>query len=244
MNPARPAILAVDGGNSKADVALVAADGSLLAAVRGPTISHQAVGLRRGLDALERTTEQALTSAGLDPATRPVAGLGIHALAGADLPGDVRSARGAAFASAASPTSLSSSTTPMPRCGPGATGRGAWPSSAARGSTGSGSARADDSRPVRGRRRVLPATGAAATTSRWRRSERRSGAATGEGPGRRWSVLVPAEFGYRRPGELDDRALHRSTRRARSSAATPAARVPGGRRWRRGGTPDRRRARR
>ncbi|MEA2606007.1 MAG: hypothetical protein QOI00_764, partial [Chloroflexota bacterium] len=40
-----PAVLAVDGGNSKADVALVAADGALLGAVRGPTISHQATTL-------------------------------------------------------------------------------------------------------------------------------------------------------------------------------------------------------
>ena len=31
-----PAVLALDGGNSKTDVALVAPDGSLLAAVRGP----------------------------------------------------------------------------------------------------------------------------------------------------------------------------------------------------------------
>jgi N-acetylglucosamine kinase-like BadF-type ATPase len=33
-----PAVLAVDGGNSKTDLALVAADGTLLAAVRGPGI--------------------------------------------------------------------------------------------------------------------------------------------------------------------------------------------------------------
>ena len=40
-----PVVLAVDGGNSKVDVALVAADGHVLAAVRGPTISHQAIPL-------------------------------------------------------------------------------------------------------------------------------------------------------------------------------------------------------
>nr|MBA2381274.1 ATPase [Chloroflexota bacterium] len=38
----QPAVLAVDGGNSKADVGLIAADGTLLAAVHGGTISHQA----------------------------------------------------------------------------------------------------------------------------------------------------------------------------------------------------------
>lgn len=84
------AILAVDGGNSKADVALVAADGTLLAVVRGPTISHQAVGLVPGLDSLEISVGQALRLAGMEADARPVAGLGIHALAGADLPSDVR----------------------------------------------------------------------------------------------------------------------------------------------------------
>ena len=41
-------LLAVDGGNSKTDVALLGADGSVLAALRGPTVSHQAVGAERG----------------------------------------------------------------------------------------------------------------------------------------------------------------------------------------------------
>ena len=46
------AVLAVDGGNSKTDIALVADDGRVLAFVRGPTSSHQAVGLERGMDQL------------------------------------------------------------------------------------------------------------------------------------------------------------------------------------------------
>ena len=37
-------LIAVDGGNSKVDLALVGEDGGLLSAVRGPTISHQARG--------------------------------------------------------------------------------------------------------------------------------------------------------------------------------------------------------
>ena len=53
-DPNAPPILAVDGGNSKADVALVGIDGTLLAAVRGPTISHQAVGLEEGVRRLTR----------------------------------------------------------------------------------------------------------------------------------------------------------------------------------------------
>ena len=37
MKVARPAILAVDGGNSKTDLALVSAGGELRALVHGPT---------------------------------------------------------------------------------------------------------------------------------------------------------------------------------------------------------------
>ena len=90
MTEALPALLAVDGGNSKADVAVVDADGTVLSAVRGPTISHQAVGLEAGLDALESLVRHALSQATIDPDRRPAAGLGLYALAGADLPGDVR----------------------------------------------------------------------------------------------------------------------------------------------------------
>ena len=85
-----PAIFAVDGGNSKADVALVAIDGTLLSVLRGPPISHQAVGLERGLDNLETSAGEALRLAGLDAGRRPVSPLGVYALAGADLPSDIR----------------------------------------------------------------------------------------------------------------------------------------------------------
>jgi N-acetylglucosamine kinase-like BadF-type ATPase len=84
------AVLAVDGGNSKTDIALVAADGALLAAVRGSTTSHQAVGLAEGLRRLTELVETAARQAGLDPAARPIASLGVHALAGADFAADVR----------------------------------------------------------------------------------------------------------------------------------------------------------
>jgi N-acetylglucosamine kinase-like BadF-type ATPase len=84
------AVLAVDGGNSKTDVALVAADGKLLSAVRGPTTSHQAVGLEEGLRRLTELVETAARQAGLDPTARPIARLGVHALAGADFGADVR----------------------------------------------------------------------------------------------------------------------------------------------------------
>jgi N-acetylglucosamine kinase-like BadF-type ATPase len=79
-------VLAVDGGNSKADLALVAGDGSLIAAVHGPTISHQAVGLEAGM---ARLVELAAECAG-GRLARPVAELGVYSLAGADYAEDVR----------------------------------------------------------------------------------------------------------------------------------------------------------
>ena len=77
-------VLAVDGGNSKTDVALVADDGALLAAVRGPTVSHQAVGLDEGMARLERLARD--VGASVDGP----ADVAVFALAGADYPSDVR----------------------------------------------------------------------------------------------------------------------------------------------------------
>lgn len=88
--PARPAaVLAVDGGNSKADVALVGHEGELLAALRGGTISHQAVGLEPGMDRLATLVERLRTEAGL-AANGPVAEIGVYSVAGADFPSDER----------------------------------------------------------------------------------------------------------------------------------------------------------
>lgn len=85
----RLAILAVDGGNSKTDVALVAPDGRLLAALRGPTTSHQQVGLVAGADRLAALVREARTLGGV-PEQAPPAEVGVHALAGADTPADHR----------------------------------------------------------------------------------------------------------------------------------------------------------
>ncbi len=83
-------VLAVDGGNSKTDIALVAADGRLLGAVRGATTSHQAVGLEAGVDRLVGLVEEVARQAGLDPSARPISTVGVHAIAGADFIADVR----------------------------------------------------------------------------------------------------------------------------------------------------------
>lgn len=83
-----PAILAVDGGNSKTDVALVAADGRLLVALRGPTISHQQVGLAIAAERLASLVGEARARAGLTDADgRPA--IAAYTLAGADTPGDI-----------------------------------------------------------------------------------------------------------------------------------------------------------
>jgi N-acetylglucosamine kinase-like BadF-type ATPase len=83
-------ILAVDGGNSKADVALVGADGTVLAAVRGPTISHQAVGMPEATRRLAALVRRVRAGAGLAPEGAPTMRTAVACLAGADYPEDVR----------------------------------------------------------------------------------------------------------------------------------------------------------
>ena len=79
------AVLAIDGGNSKTDVALVADDGTLLASVRGPGASHEDFGLA---EAMRRLGELVRLAAGR--ANCPAGGLVARhtsaCLAGADLP--------------------------------------------------------------------------------------------------------------------------------------------------------------
>jgi N-acetylglucosamine kinase-like BadF-type ATPase len=94
---ARPpiAVLAVDGGNSKVDLALVADDGAVLAAVRGPTMSHQArASVPAAVAALRVTLAAALGLAGVHPGTGgPIARVAVFSVAGADTPRDVRRLR-------------------------------------------------------------------------------------------------------------------------------------------------------
>jgi N-acetylglucosamine kinase-like BadF-type ATPase len=85
-----PAVLAFDVGNSKTDVALVATDGSVLGAFRGPTSSHQQVGLEAGFATLVSLAGQAARQAGIEPRARPIARLAVLCAAGADLPSDER----------------------------------------------------------------------------------------------------------------------------------------------------------
>jgi len=81
------ALLAVDGGNSKTDLALVGADGRLLGLARGPLSSPHHIGLDGCLAVLERLLERALHAARLWPVELPVA-VAQLLLAGVDFPSE------------------------------------------------------------------------------------------------------------------------------------------------------------
>jgi N-acetylglucosamine kinase-like BadF-type ATPase len=83
-------IVAVDGGNSKTDIALLGEDGSLLAALRGPTVSHQQIGPAEAGARLAVLAREAAARAGLASGDAPVARLAVLCLAGMDLPSDRR----------------------------------------------------------------------------------------------------------------------------------------------------------
>ena len=82
------AVLAVDGGNSKTDVALVAADGTLLGHARGPGSCHQIIGVEAALQVLTDLVSRAADQAGL-PSSGRLADRGAFYLAGADLPVEI-----------------------------------------------------------------------------------------------------------------------------------------------------------
>jgi len=87
---APPSVLAVDGGNSKVDVALVADDGTVLGAARGggaPFVPEQ---MDQSLATLLETVHHACLDAGLEAEALPLARVSALCLAGADLPVDDR----------------------------------------------------------------------------------------------------------------------------------------------------------
>jgi N-acetylglucosamine kinase-like BadF-type ATPase len=63
------AVLAVDGGNSKTDVALIGIDGTLLGLSRGPGSCHQNIGVEATMQVLSELVAVAAAEAGW---TRPV----------------------------------------------------------------------------------------------------------------------------------------------------------------------------
>ena len=86
MTAPAPLVLAVDGGGTKTDVAVIGVDGTLVARRIGPHAVPQVLGVTGSLDTVLGLTAAACDQAGVDPAAvrRPV-GTVLH-LAGIDLP--------------------------------------------------------------------------------------------------------------------------------------------------------------
>ncbi|MFD8072031.1 N-acetylglucosamine kinase [Streptomyces sp. NPDC059718] len=80
-------VLAVDAGNSKTDVALVAADGTVLGTARGGGFQPQIVGTETAVEVIARIVERAVDAAGLAPRSgEPLVRHVSACLANADLP--------------------------------------------------------------------------------------------------------------------------------------------------------------
>jgi N-acetylglucosamine kinase-like BadF-type ATPase len=88
-------VLAVDGGNSKVDVALVSAGGEVLGAARGRGASFTPDSMQRSVATLLDAVTRACADAFIDVAERPLARVGALCLAGDDLPVDDRRLRSA-----------------------------------------------------------------------------------------------------------------------------------------------------
>jgi N-acetylglucosamine kinase-like BadF-type ATPase len=79
-------VFAVDGGNSKTDLALVRDDGAVLSLVRGPLSSPHHLGLDGSLAVLGELWERATTEAALSRTNGPIAAVGRLCMAGVDFP--------------------------------------------------------------------------------------------------------------------------------------------------------------
>lgn len=86
MSPVSPGVLAIDGGNSKTDLALVADDGTVLASLRGPGASQEDFGVDGAMLRLGEMVHAVAEKAGIPGDGRPVARHTSACLAGADLP--------------------------------------------------------------------------------------------------------------------------------------------------------------
>jgi N-acetylglucosamine kinase-like BadF-type ATPase len=103
----KPAVLAIDGGNSKTDVALVAGDGTLLASARGPGINAHDVGVDQTVLILDAVVKQAaaqLTGRYRTDGTGWIAMHTVACLANADLPEEEAEHAAAVQAQGWSPT--------------------------------------------------------------------------------------------------------------------------------------------
>jgi N-acetylglucosamine kinase-like BadF-type ATPase len=87
------AVLAVDGGNSKTDLALVGADGAVLALVRGPQSSPQHLGVDGSLAVLGQLLDDAARQAGGNGSRK--AEVAALLMAGVDFPAEEEAVRAA-----------------------------------------------------------------------------------------------------------------------------------------------------
>ncbi|MFD8980821.1 N-acetylglucosamine kinase [Streptomyces sp. NPDC059564] len=87
--PAAAAVLAIDAGNSKTDVALIGADGTVLGTGRSGGFQPPRVGVEAAVDVLGLAVAEAAEAAGLRPGT-PYAARVSACLANADLPVEER----------------------------------------------------------------------------------------------------------------------------------------------------------
>jgi len=86
----RPALLAVDGGGSKIDAALLRRDGTVLGARRVAAHDYEHTGDDAFLGQIDEAIRAACADAGLSTPPHPIADVGVFCLAGADLPLDDR----------------------------------------------------------------------------------------------------------------------------------------------------------
>jgi N-acetylglucosamine kinase-like BadF-type ATPase len=85
----RAALLAIDGGGSKVDAALINRNGTIVAAARVPNIDDGTDPFGY-LDGVAAGAAEVALHAGMDPERSTLATLGVYCLAGADLPADDR----------------------------------------------------------------------------------------------------------------------------------------------------------
>jgi len=87
------AVLAVDGGGVKTDLALVGSRGNLVAFARGGGSQAHYLGVEGCVEVLETLLERAIARAGGRPLDRPFASIACFLIAGADLPEESASLR-------------------------------------------------------------------------------------------------------------------------------------------------------
>jgi N-acetylglucosamine kinase-like BadF-type ATPase len=89
----RGAVLAVDGGNSKTDLALVQADGSVLSLVRGPLSSPQHLGVEGAVAVVGSLLAEAVREARLGDHAGHIAQIATLLMAGVDFPAEEEAVR-------------------------------------------------------------------------------------------------------------------------------------------------------